>query len=103
MVRITSTSFMIGTGLKKCSPTKRCGRCVTMAISVIEIEDVLLAKIVLPRADFVKRDVKLLFRRQLLDDRFDDDVASSADLRGSSCRADGRAPRRGQPGSACLW
>ena len=26
MVRITSTSFMIGTGLKKCSPKKRSGR-----------------------------------------------------------------------------
>ena len=46
IVRITSTSFMTGTGLKKCRPTKRSGRLVKTAISVIEIEEVLLAKIV---------------------------------------------------------
>ena len=46
MVRTTSTNFITGTGLKKCSPTNRCGRFVAVAISVIVNEDVLLAKIV---------------------------------------------------------
>ena len=45
MVFTTSTSFIIGTGLKKCRPTKRSGRLVAVIISVIEIDDVLLAKI----------------------------------------------------------
>jgi len=45
MVRATSTSFINGTGLKKCRPTNWPGRPVAVMISVIEIEDVLLAKI----------------------------------------------------------
>jgi hypothetical protein len=44
--RTTSTSFINGTGLKKCRPTKRDGRFVVAAISVIEREDVFEAKIV---------------------------------------------------------
>ncbi len=43
--RTTSTSFMSGTGLKKCSPTNRVGRFVVAAISVMESDDVLEAKI----------------------------------------------------------
>src|SRR5579875_257583 len=46
MVRITSTNFISGTGLKKCNPMKRSGRRVRNAISVIESEEVLLEKIV---------------------------------------------------------
>src|SRR6266478_5571489 len=46
IVRTTSTSFITGTGLKKCSPTNRCGRFVAVAISVIVSDEVLLAKIV---------------------------------------------------------
>ena len=46
IVRTTSTSFITGTGLKKCSPTKRCGRFVAVASSVIVSDEVLLAKIV---------------------------------------------------------
>src|SRR6476661_5519003 len=45
MVRTTSTSFINGTGLKKCRPTKRSGRLVEVSSSVIEIEDVFEAKI----------------------------------------------------------
>ncbi len=37
---------MSGTGLKKCSPTKRAGRLVFAAISVIDSDDVFEAKIV---------------------------------------------------------
>jgi hypothetical protein len=46
IVRTTSTSFITGTGLKKCSPTKRCCRFVAVEISVMVSEEVLLAKIV---------------------------------------------------------
>ena len=45
-VRMTSTSFMTGAGLKKCSPTTLPGRLVATAISVIDSDEVLLARIV---------------------------------------------------------
>src|ERR1700730_11971061 len=45
IVRITSTSFISGTGLKKCRPTNRSGRLVAVIVSVMEMEEVLLAKI----------------------------------------------------------
>ena len=45
MVRTTSTSFISGTGLKKCRPMKRSGRLVEVRSSVIEMEDVFEAKI----------------------------------------------------------
>ena len=38
-----STSAIIGTGLKKCMPMNRSGRCVTAASWVIEIDEVLVA------------------------------------------------------------
>jgi hypothetical protein len=43
---------MTGTGLKKCNPQNRSRREVLFAISAMEIEDVLLAKIVLGFAIF---------------------------------------------------
>src|SRR5580704_4274051 len=46
IVRTTSTSFITGTGLKKCKPTNRCCRLVAAEISVIVSDEVLLAKIV---------------------------------------------------------
>ncbi len=48
MVRTTSTSFIRGTGLKKCRPTKRACRSgrVAVIISVIESEEVFEAKMV---------------------------------------------------------
>ena len=42
---ITSTSFIAGTGLKKCIPITFSGRLVTAATSVIESEEVLVANI----------------------------------------------------------
>ena len=45
MVATTSTSFISGTGLKKCIPMNRSTRCVAVIISVITRDDVLLAKI----------------------------------------------------------
>jgi hypothetical protein len=44
--RMTSTSFMSGTGLKKCKPAKRSGRFVLAASSWIQSEDVFEQKIV---------------------------------------------------------
>lgn len=45
-IRMTSSSFITGTGLKKCSPQNRSKRWVLLAISPIGIEEVLLEKIV---------------------------------------------------------
>src|SRR5438445_8853871 len=44
MVRTISTSFISGTGLKKCMPAKRSGRRVEVRSSVIEMEEVFDAK-----------------------------------------------------------
>ena len=46
IVRTTSTSFMTGTGLKKCSPANRSARFVAAESSVIVSEDVFEQKIV---------------------------------------------------------
>ncbi|MCY1550887.1 hypothetical protein D9M68_871730 [compost metagenome] len=43
--RMISTSAIIGTGLKKCMPMKRSGRCVAAASLVMLIELVLVATI----------------------------------------------------------
>src|SRR5260370_44545 len=45
MVRTTSTSFINGTGLKKCSPINRSDRLTDVNNSVTEIEEVFEAKI----------------------------------------------------------
>ena len=45
MALIISTSFITGTGLKKCMPITWCGLFVTEAIFVIEIDDVFEARI----------------------------------------------------------
>ena len=42
---MTSTSFISGTGLKKCSPAKRSGRFVFAASSVMHSDDVFEQKI----------------------------------------------------------
>ena len=39
----TSTSFISGTGLKKCMPTSRCGWCRPLAMAVTEMDEVLVA------------------------------------------------------------
>ncbi len=45
IVRTTSTSFMSGTGLKKCRPTNCFGRAVAIESSVMVSDDVFEAKI----------------------------------------------------------
>ena len=44
-VRITSTRFCTGAGLKKCTPTTRPGWLLAVEISVTDSEDVLVARI----------------------------------------------------------
>ena len=64
----TSTSFITGTGLKKCSPMNCAGRLVAAASLVIEIEDVLLAKITSGRANgsSVLKTLDFAYRREQL-------------------------------------
>ena len=71
---MTSTSFMTGAGLKKCSPTTLPGRPVATAISVIESEEVLLARMVsgLQMPSSVGEDRAL--QVELLGHRLDDEV-----------------------------
>ena len=45
-VRMTSTSFCTGAGLKKCMPTTREGRPVATEISVTDRDEVLVARMV---------------------------------------------------------
>ena len=67
---MTSTSFIIGTGLKKCIPITRSGRDVCAASLVIEMEEVFEARMTSGRRDGMQLaeqrglDVKL-FRRRL--------------------------------------
>jgi hypothetical protein len=46
-IRITSNSFITGTGLKKCNPPNLSLRTTGLAISSIDSDDVLLVKIAL--------------------------------------------------------
>ena len=48
-LRITSTSFITGAGLKKCRPTTLSGREVATAISVTDSDEVLVASTSLGR------------------------------------------------------
>jgi hypothetical protein len=57
---ITSTSFIIGTGFIKCIPITCAGRVVTAAISVIEIEEVLVANMAFGPAN-ADKSVKIFF------------------------------------------
>ena len=50
---MTSTNFMIGTGFIKCIPITYPGLLVTAAILVMEIEDVLVARIQLAVTDLL--------------------------------------------------
>ena len=59
MPRISSTSCIIGTGFMKCMPMKRSGRSVTEASRVMEIEEVLVARMAL-FFSFGQRSMKIL-------------------------------------------
>ena len=61
-VEITSTSFMTGAGLKKCSPATRAGYRVPPAISVTDSEEVLVARIASARQASSSRAYRVLLR-----------------------------------------
>ena len=75
MVFTTSTSFIIGTGLKKCRPMKRSGRLVAVISSVTEMDEVLVAKIASFFTMRVELRVGLALLVDVLDDGLDHDVA----------------------------
>ena len=74
-MRTTSTSFISGTGLKKCSPMNRSGRFTAVKSSVTEIEEVFEAKIAsfftMPSSDAYI----FFFSSDIFNDGLDDDVA----------------------------
>ena len=78
MPRMTSTSVITGTGFMKCMPMTLSGRFVAAAIFVIEIDDVFEARMhsaPVMRSSFAKSS---RLRREVLDDRLDDDVGVAA-------------------------
>ena len=60
IVPTTSTSFINGTGLKKCKPMNRSTRLVAVIISVMIKEDVLLQRWLLAY-NFIERRVRVPF------------------------------------------
>jgi hypothetical protein len=98
----TSTSFISGTGLKKCMPTSAPGRFSPLASAVIEIDDVFDART--PLAD---DRLEVAKERPLgvgvLDDRLDDEARSPA-ASASRARRDPRGDRLrlGRPSSLPL-
>ena len=72
---MTSTSFMIGTGLKKCRPPKRSGRFVAAASSVMQSDEVFDRRIVCVLHDLLDRRIGRALLVEVLDDRLDDEVA----------------------------
>jgi hypothetical protein len=86
---MTSTSFMIGTGFMKCMPITLSARFVAAPRTVIEIDDVLLARM-RPWAS-LRPAVKMLFlTRAVLGHRFDHQLAVIA---GRDVRRARDAPR----------
>ena len=83
--RTTSTSFMSGTGLKKCRPTKRSARLVVAAISVIDSDEVLEAKIACGGAGGVEGLEDLALGVEVLDHHLDHEVAVAEVLERRSC------------------
>ena len=74
--RMTSTSFISGTGLKKCSPANRSGRLVFAASSVMHSDEVFEQRMVVLGDDrFECREGPCLLV-DVLDDRLDDQVRS---------------------------
>ena len=96
----TSTSFITGTGLKKCRPTNCAGRLVCAASLVMEIDDVLLAKITSGRAMRFERAEDFGFRLEVLDHRLDDEIRIRERPRGRSWSSAARAPARAPPPSS---
>ena len=75
IARTTSTSAIIGAGLKKWTPHTWSGRPVSIAISTTGSVDVLVARIVCVGADAVELGEEVLLGGEVLDDRLEHEVA----------------------------
>ena len=98
-----STSFISGTGLKKCMPATRPGCRSPAAIAVTDSDDVLDARIVCGRDDLFELAQQRALLGEILDDRLDDELRADAiaeRVHGDDARAAG-APRRRR--RACPW
>ena len=82
---MSSTSAIIGTGLKKCTPRKRSGRGMTAASDVIEIDDVFdaMSASALASASDLPQDLEL--ELEVLGGGLDDEVAAARGRRRTSC------------------
>ena len=78
--RITSTSTITGTGFMKCMPMKFSGRLVCAASCVMEIEEVLLARITPGRRTRVGFFQHAHFQIELLGNRLDDEIGGGERL-----------------------
>ncbi len=72
--RMISTSCITGTGFMKCMPITRSARFVAPPSIVIEIDDVLLARIAFAGVVGVERSEQLEFRFEMLGRCFDRDI-----------------------------
>ena len=89
---------MSGAGLKKCMPTTRAGVATADAISVTESAEVFVARMASGADDRLELREERELRVELLDDGFDDEVASVEGRRARSSATAARArlarPRR---------
>ena len=72
----TSTSFITGTGLKKCSPSTRSRRLVHEASCAIGIDEVFDAMIARSSRSSSRRWKTAPLHRHVLEDRLDDDLGT---------------------------
>ncbi len=86
--RISSTSGITGTGLKKCIPTKRARRAGATAAArrSMAIDEVFEAKIAVGRGDAVEGRPQRRLDVGVLEDRLDHEVGVGGRRRGRRCR-----------------
>ena len=75
IARTTSTSGIIGAGLKKWMPQTSSGRPVSIAISTTGSVEVFVARIAPSFDDAVELAEQVLLRREVLDDRLEHEIA----------------------------
>ena len=95
--RISSTSAMSGTGLKKCMPMKRSGCSVAAASAVIEIEEVLVASTASWRMISVGLRHDAPLDVEILGRGLDDEIHGLELCVLGRCRGSGRARPRDRP------
>ena len=84
--RTTSTSCIIGAGLKKWMPHTRSGRWVAIAISTTGSVEVLVARMPLGLDDLLELGEQRALDGEVLDDALDDEVAVGEMARGDRWR-----------------